>query len=197
MYLLFEFLFYAGLLVLAAGSIWLLSRTARGKWSFGPPVLLMIAGLAAMVTPAVYTRFVLNVDLGPRNALVSGERHITLTGWDQDNYGVLEAFPETVVLQMANPDVTDETLKHLQGMANLRELDLNDTQITDAGLEHLSRLTGLQTLKLRATKITDAGFDQWLTRLPELSRLDLRETIVSLDTVEKWKEASKGRRVFR
>jgi hypothetical protein len=34
-----------------------------------------------------------------------------------------------IVLQIADADVTDQTLDHLAGMANLRELDLNDSQI--------------------------------------------------------------------
>ena len=197
MYLVFELLFYAGLLSSASGLLWLLARSFRRQWNLGPPLLLLLAGLAAFVAPFVLTRFVVNVDLGPRNVLVDGQRHITLTGWDRDDYRVLEAFPETIVLQMANADVNDQTLAYIQGMVNLRELDLNDTQVTDAGLERLARMTGLRTLRLRGTRITDEGFKKWLAGLPELNRLDLRKTSVSLDTVKRWKSQSDDRRVFR
>tara|TARA_R110002049_G_scaffold27321_2_gene94006 strand:+ start:74159 stop:74755 length:597 start_codon:yes stop_codon:yes gene_type:complete len=197
MYLVFELLFYAGLVLMAAGLLWLITRTLRRDWSFLLPSLLLLVGLAALVTPLVLTRYVVNVDLGPRNVLVDGERHITLTGWDQKDYRVLEAFPETIVLQMANADVDDQTLIYLKGMANLRELDLNDTRVTDAGLKHLSRLSGLRSLKLRATGITDDGFAQWITPMSGLKRLDLRETTISLDAVKDWKAQSGDRRVLR
>lgn len=172
MYLIFEFLFYAGLQLTTAGLLWLVVKTIQRDWSFWLPALLLFVGTAALVTPLLMTRYLVNVDLGPRNVLVGGERHITLTGWDQQDYQVLQAFPETVVLQMANPDVSDETLAYIKGMANLRELDLNDTQITDAGLARLARMSGLQTLRLRATNITDEGFNTWIFPMRQLTRLD-------------------------
>jgi hypothetical protein len=197
MYLIFEFLFYAGLVLLAAGLLLLLVKTVRRDWSLWPPLLLLLAGSVVFVTPLVLTRFVDEVDLGPRNVLVDGERHITLTGWDQTDYRVLEAFPETIVLQMANADVNDQTLQYIKGMANLRELDLNDTEISDAGLELIARMTGLETIRLRATKISDEGFVKWIVPMSRLKQLDLRETTVSLDTVKRWKSESEGRRVLR
>lgn len=34
-----------------------------------------------------------------------------MTGWDRQDYGVLNGLKDVVVLQMANPDVSDETLR--------------------------------------------------------------------------------------
>jgi len=48
-----------------------------------------------------------------RERLVDGQAHLTLTGWDRDDYSVLQARPQTVVLQMANADVTDEKAPQL------------------------------------------------------------------------------------
>ena len=98
------------------------------------------------------------IDLGPREKIVDGQRHITLTGWDRKDYGFLGSKRDVVVLQMANPDVTDQTLEHLKGMNRLKELDLNNTQVTDAGLKVLSDLPALATLRLKNTKVTDQGF---------------------------------------
>jgi Leucine-rich repeat (LRR) protein len=46
---------------------------------------------------------------------------------------------------------------HLQGLTNLRQLDLTYTQITDAGLVQLVGLTNLEVLELTRTQVTDAG----------------------------------------
>ncbi len=197
MYLAFEFLFYAGLILIAIGFAWLLTVLLRRRPGQSiRPILLLLLGFAAIAAPAIYTRLV-DVDLGPRLVLVHGERHITLTGWDRDDYSVLRAYPETIVLQIANPDVTDGVLSNLSLMANLRELDLNDTQVTDDGLAELVKLTGLEVVRLRATKITDDGLDKHLSRLPRLKRLDLRETGVTDDAAKRWKDAGEGRRLLR
>ena len=104
--------------------------------------------------------------------------------------------PDTVVLQMANPDVTDETLQYLEGMSRLRELDLNDSQITDAGLPLLGRLPALQILRLRKTRITDQGFREHLAGKSTLLELDLRQTEVTSKTLRAWKAENKDQRKY-
>lgn len=128
---------------------------------------------------------------------MDGELHITLTGWEQNNYDVLRARPKTVVLQMANADVSDATLEHLRELPLLRELDLNDTQITDAGLATLAELPALETLRLRNTKITDAGFKQHLFDGERLIELDLTGTQVASATVRAWKTLKEGRKALK
>ena len=197
MYLVFEFLFYLGLFLTGIGVLWMLARVARGRFSnLVVPAFILALGIAAVSAPAIYTR-IADVDLGPRQTLVQGEKHITLTGWDRDSYELLQQHPETIVLQMGNPDVTDETLDYLAPMANLRELDLNDTNITDAGVAKLAKLTGLEVLRLRATSISDVAIDQHLNQLPKLKRLDVRETFVTKDAIDRWKAAGEGRRAFQ
>lgn len=125
------------------------------------------------------------------------ERHITLTGWDQSDYTVLRHRPDVVVLQMANADVSDQTMVVLREFKDLRELDLNDTGVTDAGLAALASLPGLTELRLRGTKITDEGFREHLLPKAGLRMLDLRQTAVTRETVAEWKKAQSGRRVLR
>ena len=48
--------------------------------------------------------------------------------------------------------MTDDGLKHLKGLTNLSELNLESTQITDAGLVHLKGLPGLEWLLNKATE---------------------------------------------
>jgi len=53
-----------------------------------------------------------------------------------------------LTLSLSGPEVTDAVLKHIEGLTNLRELNLPRTQVTDAGLVHLKGLTNLQNLSL-------------------------------------------------
>jgi len=160
------------------------------------PLAVGLLGLVAAAGPPIVNRL-LPVDLGPRDTLVDGERHVTLTGWDRKDYGVLRGLPDIVVLQMANPDVTDATLRLLDGLDRLRELDLNGTQVTDAGLAVLARLPALERLRLANTHITDAGFRQHLAAGTRLVELDLRGTDVTKDTIAAWRSAQRGRRALR
>lgn len=206
----------AGFTIAAAGYVWLLWRTFRVSEGWGmilfflpavvpvyvlihlrrswAPALLLLAGAGAVASPhgirLYQQRF---LDLGERQAMVDGEMHVTLTGWNRHDYSILENIPATVVLQMANPDVTDTTLAYLKDMSNLRELDLNDTLVSDAGLKRLAELPKLQQLRLRNTRITDEGFRASIAPLESLRKLDVTGTKVSSKTLRAWKNAKPGR----
>ena len=128
---------------------------------------------------------------------MNGERHVTLTGWDRDDYSILRLLSDVSVLQMANPDVTDHVLESLHGMRNLHELDLNGTQVTDAGLAIIRDLPTLTTLRLARTKVTDKGFRDLLSTKDSLMQLDLRNTQVSQDTVKLWRAAKPERKAMQ
>jgi len=214
----YEALFLGGLLLAAIGWAWLVAvafRTSR-KWGLlvalvppsvvffaarcwrqaRAPLGVVVAGLVTAASPAIYTR-VAPVDLGPRATLVDGERHLTLTGWDRTDYSVLRQYPEAVVLQMANADVTDDTLRLLEDLPELRELDISGSQATDAGLAVLAKLPQLETLRLKGCRITDAGFRVHLLPHPGLLRLDLVGTSVSPETVRAWRKANPQRRAMQ
>ncbi len=53
--------------------------------------------------------------------------------------------------------VTDEGIRHLQRLPELRDLNLTGCSVTDRGLDVLRRLPQLETLKLLWTRVTDAG----------------------------------------
>lgn len=220
-----EYLFYvliAGAVFVAIAAIWLLIAAFRQHFAWGlssllvPPVLLIFAcchwararrplalalfGAVVLAAPYAVNRLRQHfIDYGPREKVVGGELHITLTGWDRSpsEYAGLRDRPDVVVLQMANPDVTDETLDYLAGMTLLRELDVNDTKISDAGLAKLSQLPSLQTLRLKGTAITDGGFREHLLPLDRLRELDLRGTDVTGATVREWKNKHAGRRALK
>jgi hypothetical protein len=205
-----------GFTLASAGYVWLLHRTFAANQLWGTvifflpplaliyillslrrswaPLLVMLLGGVVIAAPygiKYYQRTY--VDLGERLKVVEGEDHVTLTGWDKEDYALLDRLPDTVVLQMANEDVTDETLKHLEGMSRLQELDLNDTQVTDAGLKLIAQLPKLQRLRLRNTRITDAGFRESLMPLELLRQVDVTGTAVKGSTLRQWKKAQTGR----
>src|SRR5262249_8935235 len=103
--------------------------------------------------------------------------------------------PDVVVLQMANPDVTDESIAPLKEMKGLQELDLSGTQVTDVGLTILKDLPALARLRLARTKITDQGFHDALFAKESLMQLDLRGTQVSHETGRAWHDAKPDRRI--
>lgn len=216
-------LFYialGGAAIAAIGLLWLIVAAFRVKWYWGlavlllpplgllfafpirvrkeaiGPMLVLALGLVVGSAPIVYNKLT-SIDLGPYEKRVGDEVHLTLTRWNRTDYSVLADRPSTVVLQMANPDVTDSTLVYLKGMTRLKELDLSDTKVDDEGLKELAPLVGLEALHLKGTKITDDGFRKWLEPREALKRLDLRETAVSKETGKAWRDAKPGRRLLQ
>lgn len=160
------------------------------------PIILLFLGLAAAAFPPIYTKLT-PIDLGPRDKLVGTERHVTLTGWDRNEYSILQRIPDAIVLQMANADVTDEVIQPIAVIEPLRELDLNDTKVTDSGLASLRSLTHLERLRLRNTTVSDKGFSEYLAPMESLKELDVRGTQVSRDAIKAWKEAKPGRKALQ
>ncbi len=62
----------------------------------------------------------------------------------------LEKLKELTTLTQLDVDgcrgVTDAGMEHLQGMNNLKWLNISHTQVTEAGLKHLKSMTNLETL---------------------------------------------------
>jgi hypothetical protein len=210
------FLQLLGCTVAAAGFLWLLGRAFQKSDLWGTliffipplalvhvlvafrrawaPALVLLVGAVLVATPRTVSYFEKRyIDLGPRIKDVDGEKHVTLTGWDKTDYSFLEYHPETVVLQMANADVTDETLHYLEGMKGLRELDLSDTRVTDEGLKVLRQLPALRELRLRSTAVTDEGFRASLAPMESLRKVDVKETKVKGGTLRSWKNKNPDR----
>ncbi|MEK6246539.1 MAG: hypothetical protein N2C12_00055, partial [Planctomycetales bacterium] len=91
--------------------------------------------------------------------------------WLVDWLGV-DYFSNVTSLHLGNAQITDEGLKHLEGLQALKGLSLNNTQVTDKGLKHLDGLQTLKWLRLGSTRVTDAGMKH-LEGLQTLDRLYL------------------------
>ena len=184
--------------------LWLIERLlrvlfTRGSWKLlKRPMTLMLVSLLLTGVPLLVNYAMTHFSsLGPLNKIVSGERHLTLTGWDRNDYSVIATLQDTVVLQMANADVTDETLQLIKGMQKLRELDLNNSQVTDKGLAVLASLPNLRDLRLARTKITDDGFRFHLMEKESLKSLELTGTNVASKTIREWKVKESDRKAVK
>ena len=83
-------------------------------------------------------------------------------------------------LSVSGENITDLDLRQLDGLTTLRRLRLKDTAITDKGLESLHGLTDLQDLDLSETQITDQGLEH-LKLLTKLRGLHLGGTKITDD----------------
>jgi len=74
--------------------------------------------------------------------------------------------------------ITDEGLKHLKGMRNLKDLRVGSHGITDKGMEQLAGFEKLSNLTVDNSKITDSGLKN-LKDLKNLNALGLRNTPIT------------------
>ncbi len=76
---------------------------------------------------------------------------------------------ELRILQLDGADITDDGLKHLAGLKNLTDLSISGcTKLTDAGMTELTKITKLARLEIYDSKITDTGIfalKRWKTEL--------------------------------
>ena len=153
------------------------------------PLLLLLAGMCLGAVPFAFSHgFELIFGLGERERIIDGERHLVLTGWDRQDYSILQIRTDTAVLELANSNVTDATLELLLPFVKLKELTLNDSSVTDEGLKTLSQLPVLQRLRLARTKITPEGLSEFLAAAPpQLLELDVSGNSIPASMLRKWK----------
>lgn len=191
-------LIFVGLVLLTVGTVSLLWRGGSVLFGRRPvqrlrrPLIVLAAGIVIGAAPFAWQQaYDALVGLGPREKVVDGSLMIVLTGWDRDDYAVLSDRPDVAVLEMGNPDVTDETLELLTAMPLLRELTLSDTAITDDGLGILAKLPSLEILRIARTKITPEGLEAFLASPPpKLRQLDVSGTEVPASLLRRWKNAA-------
>jgi Leucine-rich repeat (LRR) protein len=84
---------------------------------------------------------------------------------------VLENLKELRRLYLRNTPVTDDGLQRLSGLTSLEELDLYGVRVTDRGIESLRTLTSMRKLNLLGAELSDASMDvvSGMTHLRELN----------------------------
>jgi hypothetical protein len=160
------------------------------------PVLVMLLAVAVAATPVVVNKLnLIPAQEKPIEKTVEGEPTLTVTGLTDFDYSTLKDKSYLEVLQMANEDVTDQTLDNLKGLKRLYKLDLSNTRITDDGLRVLKDLPELRVLFLNGTGVTDEGIRQNIFPIETLMELSLLRTKVSKATRDEWRGAKQGRKV--
>lgn len=86
---------------------------------------------------------------------------------------------QIVALDLGNMPVTDEDLRHIALLTNLRRLNLNFTSITGDGLARLRVLQRLEHLSIAGTTTGYSEVKGLLGSLPDLRRLAIWETLLS------------------
>jgi hypothetical protein len=159
-------------------------------------VLVMLLGIAVAATPLVINKLqLIPVENKPIEKTVEGEPTLTITDVKNYDYATLKDKTYLEVLQMANEDVTDQTLEYLKGLKQLYKLDLSNTQVTDDGLRVLRELPRLKILYLNGTKVTDEGIRQNIFPIATLMELSLLRTKVTKKTRDEWHDAKEGRKI--
>lgn len=192
-----------GLLLSTAGLLWLFARilgigldrvagrSSATRRRLLNPVLMLGAGLVIGAVPFASQRAYLAIHgLAERERIIDGERALTLTGWDRSDYSILATRPDVVILEMSNPDVTDETLAVLRDLPRLKELSLDDSAVTDRGLATLAGLPALESLRIARTKVTPDGVAAFLASPPsKLRQIDVSGNGIPTEILRGWKEA--------
>lgn len=112
--------------------------------------------------------------------------------------------PQVYDLSLASTKVTDDGLKALEEMKNLRRLHLEKTSVGDSGLAHLKGLTNLEYLNLYHTSVTDAGVAQleplkklknvylWQSKVTDTGADELKKSLPAVSVDLGWKEPPKA-----
>lgn len=213
---------FLGAILLLIGILWLIRNAWRTrKWlgiltfltaPIGPllfglfrftqnkkALILVLVGTVVGAVPFAADRgYEFVFGLGERERVIDGERYLTLTGWDRNDYAALLArYNDVAVLEMGNPDVTDETLKSLVDLPMLKELTLSDSSVTDEGLVTLAKLPALAKLRLQRTKITKDGVAAFLTDPPpKLVEIDVSGNSIPASALRKWKNVDSEHRKY-
>lgn len=108
-------------------------------------------------------------DTQPNQPVV--EVNVWTTNFTDDDLKGLAGLTNVRKLRFAGTRITGHGFKDLLELEHLTELDVSQTLVDDEGLKVIARLSRLRVLGLRATKVTDPGLQVLapLTRLEELS----------------------------
>jgi hypothetical protein len=141
-------------------------RVPAAAWTLCLSAVVLVGGCREQAKPVVRPRA---TEVNPAEATIVAEierigGEVTI---DKDGPG-----KSVTGVRLTCCELTDDWLKRLEGLTNLRSLSLNGTNVTDAGLEHVKRISSLEDLSLYSTLVTDAGLEH-LKGMSSLRSLNL------------------------
>jgi hypothetical protein len=161
----------------------LLEATVRNDVRLTPADFRTLAGLAPLKTLKDFDR--LPPDRLANLSLAPNVQRLTCGGRDplpEEVWPIVVGLPqiERLALDMDSYGrVTDEDLRRLAAMPQLKEIDLGESKVTDAGLAHVKGLTRLEVLRVYEAPITDAGLEH-LSGLVRMKELSLPHSLLTL-----------------
>lgn len=124
-------------------------------------------------------------------------RSLDLRSTQVSGLGLSRMPPYLEALHLTSTHVTGADLMSLPPMQDLRTLKLNFLQLDDAAIEALGVYPSLSHVELDGTALSDAGLRRLLQLNPNLTRIEMRNTQVSDDTVIELAAAHPGCELVR
>jgi hypothetical protein len=107
---------------------------------------------------------------------------------DADLIRLIEGLPELRYLELSHTAIGDRGVSNIDRLRQLRKLEMANTQIGDRALEAIGRVRLLRSLDLCDTRVTDNGLPL-LYGLADLRSIYLESTAVTLDGMAKLRKA--------
>jgi hypothetical protein len=116
---------------------------------------------------------------------------VTLHGYDfyDDDFEVMSKWTHLEGFHVVySEQVTDNGVKHLKNLRNLKRLALWNSALTDVGMKYLTPLSNLERLDIQYSPVTDAGLEP-LKSLRKLKVLWLGGTKVTENGIQDLQES--------
>lgn len=110
------------------------------------------------IIPLINTK-IKKLSIGSKN--ISGDALI--------HAGKIESLESLMLGHSKIQNITDDSLKHIQGLKNLKRLTLRLTNVTEKGLVHLEPLISLKSLQLKREMCKSAAAKELKKKIPGLS----------------------------
>jgi hypothetical protein len=95
-----------------------------------------------------------------------------------------------VWLNLGFSTVSEDQIKKISELKNLRALYLNNSDVTDKGISHLTNLKALMYLNLVSTSITDSSLE-YFKKMDKLKNVYLYQTKITSEALSRFQEQSK------
>ncbi|MEM8945462.1 MAG: DUF4375 domain-containing protein [Planctomycetota bacterium] len=118
------------------------------------------------------------VGLHSFNVIPLEELYLRLTAVSDNGLKSIGTLKNLKVVHLEETSIGDATLERLAQCTQLEELDASYTAITDAGVLHLEKLRELHSLNLGHTAVSDVGLTH-IAKLPKLRELYLTDTAIT------------------
>lgn len=137
---------------------------------------MLIAFLACCIVGTVWAFFMLKPDEAPVKVRLSEQHSGNRRESDEHAKNAAAKNQAAEDLNYDNSDLTDEGMKYLGSMWNLKRLSVRETLITDSGVKYLENLP-LIKLDLSSTKTTDASLST-ISKIKTLKELYIQESSI-------------------